>query len=103
MCESWARGVQYYLTKMVYSNYWGGSTNRPNYTQFVVDLIDSNNDNANYGYSFNEGDKVEGYTMSQIETALIGCSNHIQWKNNIKNKYYNATKQHVDSLFDLWF
>ena len=103
MCESWARGVEWYLTKMVYPTYYGGSTVRPKYTQFVVDLIDSDSETANYGYSYNDGAKVNGYTIVQIQNTLIGCSNHIQWKTNIINMYNNKHAQYVDALFNLWY
>lgn len=49
-----------------------------------------------------QGDKVEGYTMSQIESALIGCDTWNKWRDNIKRKYNNNTKQYVDELFASW-
>lgn len=99
--ESWARGVQYFLTRMAYSNYRGGATSSK-YTNVVVDLIDTDADNAsNNGYGPTNGDNVTGYTMCQIEDALIGINTWIKWKDNIK-KYNNATKNNVDALFASW-
>lgn len=101
MTESWPCGVQYYLTRMTYPNYEGRSTNST-YTNVVIDLIDTPaDDGKNRGKSYVEGDKVQGYTMSQIESALIGCDTWIKWRNKIKN-YNNATKQYVDELFAAW-
>ena len=74
MVESWATGVQWYLTRMVYSKYRGRPQGTPNYTNVVIDLVDSQIDDwQNNGKTYAQGDKVEGYTMSQIESALIGC------------------------------
>lgn len=101
MTESWPCGVQYYLTRMTYPNYKGRLTNST-YTNVVIDLIDTPaDDGKNRGKSYVEGDKVQGYTMSQIESALIGCDTWIKWRNKIKN-YNNATKQYVDELFAAW-
>ena len=102
MVESWACGVQWYLTKMVYTNYPGKSPILPNYTNVVIDLIDSKETEANYGKSYLQGDKVQDYTIVQIEQALIGCHTWNMWRDNIKTKYSNNTKQYVDELFALW-
>ena len=100
--ESWARGVQYYLTRMVYSNYRGGAASST-YTNVVVDLIDTDADNTgNNGHGSTNGDNVTGYTMRQIEDALIGINNWGKWRDNIKNKYNNATENNVDALFASW-
>ena len=101
MKESWAPGVQWYLTKMVYPDYRGKKPH-DKYTNVVMDLIDGKeNDNNRYGISTIEGDKVSGYTITQIEQALIGCNTWNKWRDNIK-KYNNNTKQHVDELFEAW-
>lgn len=102
MCESWASGVQWYLTKMIYSTYKGRLQGNSNYTNVVIDLIDSHTDYDNNGKSYNEGDKVDGYTMDQLETALIGCNTWIKWRDNIKNKNDNETEKYIDQLFALW-
>ena len=101
--ESWARGVQWELTRMIWNNYFGGSTNRPNYTQVVVDMID-----PNYSNSVNNqnnglwNDNVTGYSIRQIEDALNGQRTWDGWRNNIKNRYNNATENNLDALFAHW-
>jgi hypothetical protein len=106
MCESWAMGVQHYLTRMVYPNYSVGNMGSDaNYTRVVIDMIDTEANHTaipNGGHSSVQGDNVTGYTMPQIETALIGCNTWEKWKNNIKNKYTNATESNVDALFASW-
>ena len=62
--ESWARGVQWELTRMTYPGY------RPSYfgdyTGVIQDMVD-----GVYGY-----DKVSGYTIKQIEDKQL---RHPQW------------------------
>ncbi len=103
VAESWARGVQWELTRMVYPNYLGGQTNRPNYTQVVVDMIDRPSlINHNNGSEILSEDNVEGYTIRQIEDALIGERKWNEWRDNIKSKYTNGTQNNLDALFSYW-
>ncbi len=112
--ESWARGVQRVLTRMVYSSY-NPSYARVNYTGIVIDMIDGfgtkgtsswwDNDKDDWGYpasykSYN--DQVSGYTLKQIEDALKGQKNWSGWKDNIKNKYTNGTENNLDAAFTYW-
>ena len=101
--ESWARGVQWELTRMIYPGYTGGATRRPEYTQVVVDLIDPNYPSV--GTNANRGlwnDNVTGYTIRQIEDALNGQETWNDWRNNIRNRYNNATQNNLDALFAHW-
>lgn len=97
--ESWARGVQWELTRMVYPNYnppfWSSATHEePHsyYTGVVKDMIDGRS-----GY-----DQVSGYTIRQIEDALDGSETWNEWKSKIKNSYENETEENLDDLFDYW-
>ncbi|MFV0290110.1 MAG: hypothetical protein ACK5IJ_04315 [Mangrovibacterium sp.] len=99
--ESWARGVQLELTRMVYPDYKGGSIIRPYYTQVVVDMIDLPFDNNN-GSELLSQDNVSGYTIKEIEDALKGQKTWNGWRDNIKNKYNNETEKYLDALFEHW-
>lgn len=90
--ESWARGVQWELTRMVYPNY-AIYEKRPDYTLVVKDMID--NDSSPY-------DRVTGYTISQLEKSLVGQKTWDNWKNKIKNDYDNPTENNLDQLFSYW-
>jgi hypothetical protein len=94
VAESWARGVQWELTRMVYPPTimvdYPIYTNI--YTGVVQDMID--------GISGN--DQVTGYTIRQIEDALPGQLTWNAWKTNIKNLYNNATENNLDALFNYW-
>ncbi|MDO4782935.1 MAG: hypothetical protein Q4A09_06950 [Capnocytophaga felis] len=103
VAESWARGVQWDLTRMVYPNYRGGPFIRPNYTQVVVDMIDPNY--PSYELNANNGlwnDNVQGYTIRQIEDALIGQKTWNGWRDNIIRMYNNETENNLPALFEYW-
>lgn len=112
--ESWACGVEIELTIMVYSNYWR-NYGRLNYTGIVEDLIDGIGSkytiywfdyiNDTWGSSYiykSYSDQVSGYTIKQIEDALIGQENWNDWRDNIKNKYNNGTENKLDAAFAFW-
>ena len=88
---------------MVYPNYLGRERSTGDYTLVVADMIDDpSTDHLNFGfgyYSSDYQDKVHGYTIRQIEDALIGIKKWNEWKNNIKNRYYNETRENLDLLF----
>jgi len=94
VAESWARGVQWKLTGMVYPS--NLMENYPqysgDYTGIVQDLIDGTN-----GY-----DQVTGYTIRQIENALDDQLTWDDWENSIKNSYNNGTENNLESLFNHW-
>ena len=45
-------------------------------------------------------DRVNSYTLKQLEQSLIGARHWRQWRDNVKNKYDNPTEQFVDELFN---
>ena len=101
-CESWARGVQWALTRMEYPIYPGGDVlTTLGYTNVVIDMLDENFDTSNNGYD-DSRDLVSGYTINQVQDALYGASNATEWKNNLKNNYANSTEQNLDALFSAW-
>lgn len=108
--ESWSTGVQWVLTKMEYPNYYGRPNGTPNYTNLVMDLIDPPGVvyyqivSGGY-YEYGTGsptDEVGGYSIAQIEEALIGATDFSTWKSNLKFRYENNTEQHLDALFNHW-
>ena len=109
--ESWARGVQWELTRMIYSGY-SPSYSRLRYTGVVQDMIDGSKDTTSM-YHFTDSnpwvysqksysDKVSGYSIRQIEDALAGQKTWNDWRDNIKNKYNNGTKNNLDAIFNHW-
>ena len=97
--ESWARGVEWELSRMVYSSYNSDFDFRPKYTLVVRDMID--NDGL-YGKDFINGENVNGYTIKQIENSLRFAKSWEEWKNKIKNDYENSTENNLDALFNYW-
>lgn len=102
--ESWARGVEWELTRMKYPlPYRGRTWNLANrdYTLVVIDMMDGRETAAtrtNLGF-VDERDEVSGYTIKQIENTLSNTSSWKGWCNNIKNRYSNPTKNNLDKLF----
>jgi len=102
--ESWARGVQWAIGNLRYPNYYGGGTNRAKgYTQVVVDMIDGRATfDHNAGSENLTEDDVSGYTIKQIEDALLYVATWEEWETNIKNRYDNATEENLATLFAHW-
>ncbi len=100
VAESWAVGVQWELTRIIYPTYRGRSwnTTQPKYTPVVIDMIDNFGDD-NGGSENLEIDNVDGYTIRQIEDALIGQKKWTNWRNKIKDDYSNAKAINLDKLF----
>lgn len=106
--ESWARGVQYYLTKDVYPKYNGGPYCRGSYTGIVEDLVNEANLSRNSSYygdwiysAKSYKDQITGYKLKELEDALAGVITWEQWRNKIK-LIKNGTKQHLDKTFAYW-
>ena len=113
--ESWASGVQWVLTKMVYPNYVNDNYIRCLYTGVVEDMIDGfgNKGTTQYCYEIdgayvvaNEGllyyDRVTGYTIKQIENALVGTQTWNAWRDKMRGMYNNSTEVHLNSAFKYW-
>lgn len=47
-------------------------------------------------------DNVNGYTLKQLQDALIGARLWNGWRDNIKSRYNNPTEVHLDELFNNW-
>ena len=103
------------MTRMEYP-YYEGRGRDSEYTLVVADLIDSllqqkqrvgqnigtsKTSPVNLGFNDNK-DLVEGYTIRQIEDALVGLRNWNSWRDNIIRRHMNASEGHVDSLFKHW-
>ena len=109
--ESWARGVEWELTNMVYSNY-NPSYSRLRYTGVVEDLIDGFKTRNSYRFWTDQNpwsnqfrtyeDKVKGYTIKQLEDAIKGQKTWLNWQNNIINSINNETSNEVQNTFNFW-
>lgn len=118
--ESWAEGVETILTNDRYlrldRNYrssahrdggglWGvwrqrrAANEMDAYTPIVVDLIDDFNQNIEENRLF-PVDRVNGYTLQQIQRAIDNCRNIDCWENNLRNYYNNPTERNLTELFN---
>lgn len=71
------------------------------YTSAGYDMIDDINQRNEYGLAY-PIDRVQGYTIKQLEGALVGAKSWNQWRDNIKNRYNNTTENYLDELFNNW-
>ena len=86
---------------MVYpsSKYKGREWNNNDYTLVVADMIDSESTaSTNNGFK-KTTDEVSGYTIKQIEDVLEDTSSWNNWRDNIKSRYSNPTKNNLEKLF----
>lgn len=104
--ESWARGVEWVLTRMKYPNYLGRARSTGDYTLVVSDMIDNDFNtslpNNNQGYHRDARDQVSGYTIKQIEDALVGQKSWNDWRDKIISKHYNTTEGNLTRLFEAY-
>jgi hypothetical protein len=99
--ESWPRGVEWVLTKMIYPAY-RGRENSAVYTNVVMDMIDSSGqEHYNYG-TFAPIDQVNGYSIIQIQNALVDSPTFDWWEFHIYFSDNNPTKSHLNDLFNYW-
>ena len=114
--ESWARGVEWQFAGERYRNRFGNSNykykynyqyqtikEKPIYTSIVVDMIDDENQritNRSIAYPL---DRVSGYTIQQIEAGLRGATSWNGWRDNMRNKHNNSTKNFLSELFGNWY
>jgi hypothetical protein len=97
--ESWARGVQWELSRMVYPDYNRDGEKLPDYTLVVRDLIDNDGE---YGKRKVSGENVNGYTIRQLENSLYLAKTWEEWRNKIVNMHDNPTENHVETVFRYW-
>jgi len=114
MKESWAEGVETKVTNDRYSTLFSGYLNSNNgwrgyrqfssvsemneYTPMVTDLIDSfNQRTASTLYPL---DRVNGYTLNQIQSSLNNCRELDCWEYKLRNDYINNSEQFLDDIFD---
>ncbi|QDH79525.1 hypothetical protein FKX85_10935 [Echinicola soli] len=115
VAESWARGVQWELTRMVWTGYIPKVYARLNYTGIVQDMIDGYGTKTTYAwwdYSKKDWgkprieksyfDQVSGYTIRQLEDALAVSHTWEIWKKTIKNDYENTTEEYLYATFSYW-
>lgn len=102
--ESLANGIAGYITSLLYPGWTGldyGSDKY--YTHIIDDLIDTNTSPAKYGKKA-PYDKVEGYSIKQIEDAVVGVESTNEWKQNLYTiDSSNSTRVYLTELFDIWF
>lgn len=100
VCETWARGAQWWLTRKYFGgyqpNYWTGA-----YTGLVEDMIDGTGSLCP-GAPFGLADHVAGYTIVEVEQGVKNQKTWADWKNNMISTYTNPTEGHLSNMFNAW-
>ncbi|MBR4272539.1 MAG: hypothetical protein IKQ30_06845 [Bacteroidales bacterium] len=91
--ESWAVGVQNYLTAKVYSGYTRGYYDNE-YTNVVSDILSK----TTYGSE----KSVASYTIVELEKTLRHARNWNEWKDYVKSDYPKKNEKYIDAIFDYW-
>lgn len=122
--ESWPTGVEWVFTTYRYKNYLNksnyiypedynfqnrrisGFTSYPNdliYTSIIIDLMDNDNQRITRGTG-RPVDRVSGYSISQIESALKGATSWNKFRDKVKNiNSSNSDDNEIDELFANWY
>jgi hypothetical protein len=117
LMETWASTVEHFIVKERYENYYNvqdfnysfgrnylqlKTINEDNfYTSCGIDLMDDFNQRDEYG-NLRPIDRVDSYTINQLENSLKNATTWFQWKNNLKTSYNNSTQEFLDELFTNW-
>ncbi|MDY6024748.1 hypothetical protein [Bergeyella zoohelcum] len=113
VAETWACGVQWALTSMIYSNYDRNEYTRRMYTGLVRDLIDGYKTVTTDFYIDNSGnrvslrksyyDMVTGFNIRKIEDALINSTSWNVWNNKILQHHpHIINHQFANNAFGYW-
>lgn len=112
MPESWAVCVEHFITADIYNDstytsmqYIKTDDFYDGYTALFIDLIDDHNQQQDYknrgvtNYLDYPEDKVNGYSLGQLEDALKDSYSLNTFKNKLKDNYKNSTEEFVNELF----
>ena len=113
MKETYAQTIEWQLTgnfyrerfpSYVFENNYQFRTplNDPKYTSLMVDLIDNFNQRVVYNNSIYPVDRVNSYTIKQVEDKVMDTKTFYSFKNALFNGYSNPTENNLDELFNNW-
>lgn len=120
LLETWARTIETLFTVRRYRNHFGvpDYTHRlnnyqnqtlaeTNYTSAGIDMIEGNYglpiNNQSIGFPNRPIDRVNNYTINQLEAALNGSNSWGNWRNRIFNiDTSNPTRNNLEELFNNW-
>ena len=113
--ESWANGVEWQFAQQRYrvlfgipnyrycDNYQNQEINADRmYTSIVVDMIDNENQRAITGDVAFPQDRVENYSILQVEQGIRGATSWNDWRNNMVNRHTNPSRGFLNELFANW-
>ena len=105
--ETYARGIQRYLTTKHYGN-WSKAFYDKEYTGLFEDLEDADGKTAPKNGTVSITENISGFTAPQVEKAVFKSTSWDNLKNNLKNDYPSGnngivyTSTDMDNLFSHW-
>jgi len=127
LVESWARAIQWYITKIEYNWLGNSSFDDPThnsyynnmqhnwllsnlsdtdkiYTPLFIDLVDNFNQRNHFNYSDYPDDRINQYTMHNLEIILYNSYGLTSLKQNLKqHKPYGVTNTAIDNQLSCYF
>lgn len=112
--ESYTTGVERHFTRKAYPNRnYEPDYYRASYTGMMRDLCDDYKKvETEYWMEvkkdavksiYNYQDRVDGYTIKELEEAVKGCHTWSDWRDKIKSKYPDKQdRKYVDEVFRFW-
>lgn len=118
VAESWGEGIEWVFTSSRYGA-WGDDLQTgpdfvdafqhrtmaqfPVYTSIVVDLMDNHNQRVVLSTPAVPDDRVDGYTIEQIEDAMnSSVLTFNDWRDRLRDNYNNPTENNLNALFGSW-
>ena len=120
LMETWATTIETLFTRRRYreqfglanytytfNNFQNLTTGELHYTSAGVDMLEGNYglpiNNQGIGNNVRPIDRVNGYTINQLEDALIDSSSWWEWRDRVFNiDPANPTRNNLEELFDNW-
>ena len=94
--DSWAVGVQNYLTAKIYPGYDRDQYNDYNsqYARVVTDILEKK--------SRGSVSSNASYTIAELEGTLRHARDWDEWKSIVKSKYQRNNEKYIDAVFSYW-
>lgn len=118
LMETWAQTIETEFVLERYRNLPDGEGSNYNYINFNyqnvpiiqdqfytsggIDMIDDFNQRSEFNNSALPIDNVDGYTLEQLEDALVGANTWLQWRLQLADLFDNPTESNLRQLFNNW-
>ncbi len=116
LMETWATTVENFIVRERYVNFYNVQnytyidnflqsltiSEENFYTSCGIDMIDGFNQREEHNNNLLPIDRVEGYTINQLESALKSATSWTEWRVNLRSNETNNTAVFLNELFSNW-